>query len=324
MHGLEEVETALVTLFTAMIKIDPSLGDGDSEKAMEVTLDLDQSLGLNSDYGKMRIVQEKKEMYLQEGKYFMQRLVDFMTKQFQEANMETKRALDGALSKKADAAHYDVGRDILWKYSPLMLYARDADLENWNQLIQVYQAKSHFVYKQEFENVIAIWRKNARKLIGEEADLLFSSQVEKQQEGVATTARKLTVKRSQTLARALRSPLAEGHNRTPPEKHGADSRSLPFEVFSGALDDLLPLVEMEQNFIIDFFHATTLEQTDFAEAVSVCAPHDRRGGDLKRHRLMEPDRDLARRVTRSMEIIFGFLEIEIQKLMDWAIAQDPL
>ncbi|KAL6898110.1 exocyst complex component Sec3 domain-containing protein [Trichoderma evansii] len=324
-RGLEEVELSLVTLFRAMTKIDPSLGVDDTAKAVDSVLDADNALGLNSNYGEMRIVQEKREMYLHESRYFMKRLLDFMAVQFGEAYVETKRALDGALSKKIDPAHHSVGRDLLWKYSPLMLYARDADLENWSHLMQIYQDKSSPLYKHEFQHVVTLWRKNARKLTGEETEFIFSSQVEKQQEGVATAARKLTVKRSQTLAKALRSPLADGGStKVHADRNGADTRSLPYEIFSGVLDDLLPLVEMEQNFIVDFFHATTLEQADFPEAVAACPPQDRRGGDLRRHRLMEPDRELARRVTRSMETIFAFLEAELRRLMEWAIAQDPL
>ncbi|KAF7545767.1 hypothetical protein G7Z17_g8919 [Cylindrodendrum hubeiense] len=323
-RGLEDVENALVTLFKAMKKMDPSLS-GDLNSAVDGTMDSDQTHGLNSDYGHMRIVREKKEMYVQESEFFMRRLKDFMTKQFDAAFNETKLAMEGALSRKVDSNHHDVGRDVLWKYHPLMLYARDVDLDNWNTVIQVYQDKSQPVYRVEFQNVVAVWRKNARKLTGEEAELLFSSQAEKHQEGgVATTARKLTVKRSQTLARALRSPLADGGNRTPVEKPTSDSRSLPYEVFAGVMDDLLPLVQMEQNFVVDFFHATTLEQIDFPDSVAASAPRDRRGGDLKRPRLMEPDRELARRVTRAMEVIFTFLEAELLRLMEWVIGQDPL
>ncbi|KAH7161547.1 exocyst complex component Sec3-domain-containing protein [Dactylonectria macrodidyma] len=323
-RGLADVETALVTLFRAMKKMDPTLS-GDLNSAVDVTMDSDQTHGLNSDYGQMRIVREKKEMYIQESGFFMRRLSDFISKQFDAAFTETKLAMEGALSRKVDSTHHDLGRDLLWKYHPLMLYAREVDLDSWNGFIQVYQDKSLPVYRVEFQNVIAIWRKNARKLTGEETELLFSSQAEKHEEkGVATTARKLTVKRSQTLARALRSPLADSGNRTPVEKTTSDSRSLPYEVFAGVLDDLLPLVQMEQNFIVDFFHATTLEQVDFPDLVAACAPRDRRGGDLKRPRLMEPDRELARRVTRSMELIFTFLEQELLRLMEWGIGQDPL
>lgn len=323
MRGLEDVESALVVLYKAMLKIDPTLGENELANTTDIRIDQDQATGLNSNYGQMRIVQEKKQMYLQESGLFMRRLVEFMARQFEEAYSETKRTLDGALSKKVDTSNHDAGRDLLWKYSPLMLYARDADLQNWNRLLQIYQDKSQPLYKTEFQSVITNWRKNARKMTGDESEMLFTSQVEKQQEGVATTARKLTVKRSQTLARALRSPLADGSARAT-EKTGGDSRALPFEVFGSVLDDLLPLVEMEQNFIIDFFHATTLEQSDFPDAVVASSPRNRRGGDLKRRRLMEPDRELARRVTRSMEVIFTFLEPEIQRLMEWVLGQFPL
>ena len=319
MHGLQDIEAALVTLYKALAKIDPSLG-GEPDKPTE-TID-DQMYGLNSDFSKMRIVQEKRSMYEREGLEFMQRLEAFMGQQFENACAETNKALDGALSKKVDASHHNIGRDMLWKYSPLMIYARDAHLENWNQLLQMYQAKSSPVYKKEFQNVVAIWRKNARKLTGEEAELLFTYQQEKKEEGVATQARKLTVKRSQTLAKALRSPLAD-NSRTTMDKSGAN-KSMPYEVFAGVLNDLLPLVEMEQNFIVDFFHASTLDHVDFPDAVAASPPRDRQGGDLRRHRLMEPDRDLARRVTRSMEVIFSFLEIDLLRLMEWVVVQDPL
>lgn len=317
LRGLEDAEASLVVLFKAMLKIDPKQKEGTGDARV------DQESNLNSSYGQMRIVQEKKQMYMQENGLFMRRLVEFMARQFDEAYAETKRALDGALSKKADASHHNAGRELLWKYSPLMLYARGADLDNWYRVLQIYQDKSQPLYKAEFQNVITHWRKNARKMTGDEAEMLFTSQVEKQQEGVATAARKLTVKRSQTLARALRSPLADGSSRAA-EKSTGDARFMPFEIFGAVLDDLLPLVEMEQNFIIDFFHATTLESHDFGDTVAATPPHNRRGGDLKRHRIMEPNREMARRVTRSMEVIFTFLETEIQRLMEWVLGQFPL
>jgi len=319
--GVEEIEAALVTLFKAMVKIDPSTGGAGGAKKDEDAGS--ETAGLGGDFGSMRIVQEKKEMYTAESSAFMRRLVAFMAVQFDLAFDKTRRAMDGALSKKADPRNHEAGRDVLWQYSPLVLYARDVDLDNWNRVVQIYQDKSHPVYKAEFREALDAWKKYARKPTGDEAELLFTSQQEKKEEGIATTARKLTVKRSQTLARSLRSPLGDASKTTGPDK-GGDSRSHPYEVFASVLDELLPLVEMEQNFVIDFFRATTLEQSDFADAVAASRPRDRRGGDLKRHRLMEPDRELARRVTRAMEVIFSFLEQDLQKLVDWVLSMDAL
>ncbi|KAG9256820.1 exocyst complex component Sec3-domain-containing protein [Emericellopsis atlantica] len=318
LRGLEDVEQALVTLYRAMAKMDGA----HSLKASPTTAP--DGSGLKSDFGDMRIVQEKKEMYIQESSSFIRRLLEFMPQQYDQAFAETKRAMEGALSKKADVAHHDAGRDMLWRYNPLMLYTRFAERGSWDALIAMYQEKGAPIYKNEFLTVIMSWKKNARKITGGEAELLFTSQSEKQQENVATAARKATVKRSQTLARAWRSPLADGNSKGERDKAANDGRSFPYEVFAGVLDDLLPLVEMEQNFIIDFFHATTLEQSDFPDCVAAVKPRDRRGGDLRRHRLMEPDRDLAKRVTRAMDVMFAFLDSEFTRLMEWVIGQDPM
>lgn len=323
-NGVEQVENTLVVLYKAMLKIDPQMGSGDDEKSGLQSSE--QAIDFNGDYVKMRIVQEKKEMYSRESSLFLQRLVEFMAREFSLAYEEVRKALQGALHKKMDPHNHDAGRDILWKYDPLMLYARDVDLENWNRLIQEYQDASHPTYKMEFRDALDSWKRNARKTVGEEA-LLFTTEQEKKEEGegkgLAMAARKLTVKRSQQLARIGRSPLGDGNKDA--SKSAVDlSRSLPYEVFASVLDDLLPLVEMEQNFIIDFFHATTLEQIDFPDAVASVSTGSRRGNDLKRHRLMEPDRDLARRVTRSMEVIFPFLERDLANLVDWVLSQSPL
>lgn len=319
--GLEEIESALVTLYKAMMKIDSSVTGPEPRKSEDAGMSEPQT-SLNSDYGKMRIVQEKKEMYLSDSRAFLNRLGAFISRQFDAAIQETKSAIASALSKKVDYRNHDAGRQLLWKYSPLVLYAREVSLEEWNRYLLLYQEKSIILYRPEFKDVLDAWKRNARKPAGEESELLFTAQIEKQQEGTMATARRVTVKRSQTLARSLGRPLGEGAKANSDKV--PDGRSHPYEIFAGIMDDLLPLVEMEQNFIVDYFHATTLETADFPDLVAATRPRDRQGGDLKRHRLMEPDRELARRVTRAMESIFSFLEQDLQNLILWVLSQDPL
>ncbi|KAI0540298.1 exocyst complex component Sec3-domain-containing protein [Xylaria digitata] len=319
--GLEEIEAALVTLYKAMMKIDPSVTGSEPRKSEDTSMNELQA-SLNPDYGKMRIVQEKKEMYLSETQAFLNRLGGFMSRQFEKAIQETKSAIAGALSKKVDPRNHDAGRNLLWQYHPLILYAREVNLDEWDRYLHIYQEKNNPLYRSQFKDILDAWKRNARKPASEESELLFTAQIEKQQEGTMATARRVTVKRSQTLARTLGRPLGEG-NKANSEKV-QDGRSHPYEIFAGIMDDLLPLVEIEQNFIVDFFHATTLETSDFPDLVAATRPRDRQGGDLRRHRLMEPDRELARRVTRAMEAIFLFLEQDLQNLILWVLAQDPL
>jgi len=318
--GLENIEQALVTLYKAMMKIDPSLTGATPPRKSDDLSNPDQPAGLSTDYGKMRIVQEKKQMYVSESAQFLKKLEPFMSGQFDRALQSVKSA-ESSLTRKADPARHDAGRAILWMYSPLLLYAREMDLQGWNRILQIYQEKNFPLYRLECKDLVDSWKRNIKKMNGDEAELLFTAQVEKQHESTMTTARKLTVKRSQTLAKSLRSPLGDSDRK---KDKGGDNRSAPYEVFAGVVDDILPLVEIEQNFIVDFFHATTLETADFPDLVAAMKPRDRRGGDLKRHRLMEPDRELARRVTRAMEVIFSFLEQDLQNTVAWVLSQDPL
>ncbi|KAI2633434.1 exocyst complex component Sec3-domain-containing protein [Xylaria nigripes] len=317
--GLEEIETALVTLYKAMMKIDSSVTGSEPQKSEDAS---EQQSSLNPDYGKMRIVQEKKEMYLSESKFFLARLGGFMSRQFDKSIQETKSVVAGALTKKVDTRNHDSGRDLLWQYSPLIMYAKEVNLEEWDRYLHIYQEKSSPLYRSEFRGILDAWRRNATKPAGEDSELLFTTQIEKHHEGTMATARRVTVKRSQNLARSLGRPISEGPKAS--SEKLPDGRTLPYEIFAGVMDDLLPLVEIEQNFIVDFFHASTLETADFPDLVGATRPQDRQGGDLRRHRLMEPDRELARRVTRAMESIFSFLEQDLQTLILWVLAQDPL
>jgi hypothetical protein len=331
--GIGHIETSLVMLFKAMLTIDPSLGMSISRPSNDgASLSSSRPGGFgNSELGSMRVLQEKKDVYQSEILMFLRRLKPFLQIKFGAAVSETQRALNlekgnqltrAAGKAKLDSRHHDLGRDILWKYSPLMLFSREVNRLEWEELLKTYEEATQPLYREEFREAVFSWKRIVRKPTGDEADLLFTTQTEKQTEGIVTTTRKLTVKRSQTLAKSLRSPLGDNSSKTTIDK--ADGRLQPYEVFAGYLDELIPIMSMEQNFIAEFFHVSSLEQYDFAEAVAAAPPDARRGGDLRRPRVMEPNRDLAKLVVQSMEEIYAFFPDDIQGLVNWTIQNDPL
>lgn len=324
---------SLVTLYKAILTIDPSLSLSGHRSSEDGSLVSGKQGGYgNSEIGSMRVLQEKKDGYGNEIAMFLRRLKPFLQVKFAAAIDETRKALErekgnnltrSAGKAKLDSRNHDLSRYELWKYSPLMLFAREVDRLEWEDLIKTYEMVCRPLYQDEFRDAVFAWKRVARKPTGDEGDILFTSQVEKQTEGIATTARKLTVKRSQTLAKSLRSPIGDNNSKTNIDK-SSDGRLQPYEVFAGALDEMVPIMSMEQNFVVEFFHISSLEQHDFPDAVALATPDRRVGGDLKRPRVMDPNRDLAKLVVQSMEEVYSFFSGDMQALVDWTIQADPL
>jgi hypothetical protein len=320
-------------LYRAMLTIDPSLGLAGPRSSEEGSINSGKPGGYgNSEIGSMRVLQEKKDDYRNEISAFLRRLKPFLQVKFGAAIDETRKALErekgsnlarSAGKAKLDPRNHDLSREILWKYGPLMLFSRDVNRIEWEELIKIYETTCKPLYQDEFRDAIFAWKRIVRKPTGDEGDLLFTSQIEKQAEGIATTARKLTVKRSQTLAKSLRSPIGDNSSKTTIDKP-SDGRLQPYEVFTGALDEMIPIMTMEQNFIVEFFHVTSLTQHDFPDAVAAASPDARRGGDLRRPRVMDPNRHLGNLVVQSMEEVYSFFSGDMQALVDWSIQADPL
>ena len=317
-----------------MLTIDPSLSLSGPRPSEDGSLVSGKQGGYgNSEIGSMRVLQEKKDGYGNEIAMFLRRLKPFLQVKFAAAIDETRKALErekgsnltrAAGKAKLDPRNHDLSRNVLWRYSPLMLFSREVDRLEWEDLIKTYEMVCRPLYQDEFRDAVFAWKRVARKPTGDEGDILFTSQIEKQTEGIATTARKLTVKRSQTLAKSLRSPIGDNNSKTSIIDKSSDGRLQPYEVFAGALDEMIPIMSMEQNFVVEFFHVTSLEQHDFPDAVAASPPDRRLGGDLRRPRVMDPNRDLARLVVQSMEEVYSFFPADMQALVDWTIQADPL
>lgn len=322
--GLKDIEFSLVLLYKALITIDPSFVAGSRSEDALSKINSSSGFG-NSELATMQALQEKRDRYLNEGASFLDRLNKHMEMAFGVAFLQTDDALakisQGSMpSLKKNVEAHDIGRNELWMLSPVMLFAKEIDRSSWDALLRMYQSQAAKLYRKEVADNVMAWRKFARKSTGEEQELLFTTQ-EKETESVTSTARKLTVKRSQTLARGLRS--ASGEKEAKANK-AQDGKLYAYDVFARILDDTGPVLLTEQNFITEFFHATSTDAVDFPDAVQIAPPEARRGPNLWIKRQFEADRSMAKHVTGVMEEIFSFWPTEIQNLVDWAVQADPL
>lgn len=325
-NGLRAIESSLVLLYKALVTIDPAFVEGSRSSTADDLNKITGNSGFgNSELATMQALQEKKDRYLNESAMFLDRLKKHMNITFGAAFMETKDALanidkTSMPSTEFNIEAHDVGRNMLWMLSPLILFAKEIDRASWISLIRVYQSQAGQVYQDEIRDNISSWQRFARKPTGDEQDLLFTAQ-EKETESFPAAARKLTVKRSQTLARGLR---AASGDKEPKVNKAQDGKLYAFDVFSKILEDIGPVLLTEQNFVTDFFHATSANAVDFPEAVSIAPPEERRTTNLRLRKQFESDRTMAKQVAEVMEDIFSFWPTEIQNLVGWAVKADPL
>lgn len=318
-EGVQEVETVLCTLYKAMLTIDSDIRQ--NRKRMADAAGDHSSVGVYADteVGQMRAIREKKDEYRIEASAFLKRLRQFMSIAFKQA--EQKRLNAATDSKKdplkLDMSARDLGRQELWMYQPLMLFAREVSSTEWVMIINLYEQDTKAPYQSEFRDNIAAWKKAAKKVAGDEHELLFTHhEKDKESEGITNAARKLTVRRGKTV-RA---------NQGPRPSHGEKQTGKLelFEAFTGALQESLKLISQEQNFAVHFFHLNSLASGEFPDLVAVRDPASRRHPDFSIKQLHDPDRDLAKRVEEIMDGIYSFWTVDMQNLVDWVIQSDQL
>lgn len=323
-QGLQAVETTLAQLYTAMLTIDPRLRQNGTRPntSEERSVDRRTSNGpRGTQLSSMQAVREKKDGYRRESIEFIQRLKQYLSAMFKEIEGQTVEAIENRrksiasnLATKLDYRLREKPRQELWLYSPLMLFAREIEPSEWEDMMRMYETFTKKSYADQFRDNMFAWKRVTRKPAGDEQDVLFTAQ-EKESESVV--ARKLTVKRSKTVRAA-----GEASRNSSGEKP-KDGKVTAYEAFAGALSEMARMIFVEQNFVVDLFHVSSLESSDFIDAIST-APDRRRGGEPLDKKLFDPDRNMAKKVESIIEDIYSFWPAELQNLVDWVIKQEPL
>ena len=171
-QGVQAVETSLTQLYKAMLTIDPKIRQtGGRQSVSDDTLKVDGTSAVDKvshEVSSMRAVQDKKNGYRRESLDFVQRFKQYMSVRFREAERTTLDTIERSRSNslpmadsKIDTSRRDRPRADLCIYSPLMLFARDIDSIEWEDLLHMYEGSMKRPYQEE----------HSRKLCGLEARL---------------------------------------------------------------------------------------------------------------------------------------------------------
>ncbi|KAF9885772.1 hypothetical protein FE257_012354 [Aspergillus nanangensis] len=317
--GLRDTEIALSTLYKAMLMIDSNIWQ--NKKRLVDAAGDHGSVGVYADteIGQMRAIKEKKEEYRAQSQYFLQRLKQFMGIAYKVAEQKRVDASASGHKEPMKLANESraYSRRELWMYNGLMLFAREVSGTEWQGLITLYEQQAKQPYQNDFRDNAHAWKKAARKPTGEEQELLFTHQEkEKEGEGITMAARKLTVRRGKTIKAATGFRLSFGE-----KQHG---KLEPCEAFAGALHETVGMITEEQNFVVQFFHLSSLPSMDFPDLVASAQPDQRQLPDFSAKQSQDPDRRMARKVEQIMDEVYSFWPVDLQNMVDWSIKSDPL
>lgn len=310
--ALAATEDALSELYKALRTIAPAQIGNSSLGATDGRSDR-----IAGDVGGMKAVEERKIGYIKVAGTFTNALGAFLNEKFHEAEAQVQHALGRSRNSlpadvRLDTAAWDLGRDMLWMYSPVMMFSRDVVFDHWENLVFSYGNSIKSSYKKEIKASTTSWSLAARKPTGAEQDALFTTE-EKEE---ASMARKLTVKRSKTTRTGPRVVPGSGKQ---------EGKIPAYQAFYNALLEISKAIFVEQNFIVRFFHASAVDVSDFTEMVVSTRPEDRGSENLLAPGMPEPPNSrYGSIVKRVMESIFATFAADMQALIDQMVGADPL
>ena len=323
--GIEQTERSLDRMYHAMVTINPSIRPTTTSRAKSRS-------GLNEggELNGMRALREKHELYQPEIEAFGRKLAQHLEHTFARAFQTAQSRVLPSSVGRINADAFMEARQGLWVYGPIILFAKEVHPPAWFAILELYPTHASAMYTEPLRQNIAGWKKAVRKPTGDESDLLFTTPEKDDLTGgggALSSARKLTVKRSHTLAKTFRHGASGGGAAAekPVRQEGRSTAALmAAEVFAAVLDETVPVVAQEQNFFVDLFHVTSVDEVDFVDAAAMTAPEARYGHGVGEKKPAEPDAAMARRVAGAMEALFTPLRRDLGALVDWAVATDPI
>ena len=264
--------------------------------------------------GGMAAMRGKGREYKQESDAFLQRFAKYCHIRFQAAVMSgSAPPKDGPPPQIIDG--HDDGYMSLFQFSALMLYARDIAPQLQSDMRMEYAAFAKTSWRDSILAFATQWRPMVRKADDGDAFATTATQVMS-----GSTLRAATLKRSNTFAKQIRSV-----GRSDKDTKSEDDSKMPAsQVFSIILDNLTLILSIEQNFVVDLFHLSSLQSIDFPDYVSLNVRNELNLTRLEDHRQTEPNRTLAKQRYELMDGIFGWLQSDLINLGDHFVKLDPM
>ena len=213
-----------------------------------------------------------------------------------------------------------------YRYAGFILFAKEVDLDNYLDLQQLYLSPANKSYKDDFRTFVAQWKASGRKATSDDLEVIFS--FVKEPQGAVSTVRSATIKRTGTVAKSLRSPMADGVSRAEKERERKEQEGKLHvgEIFDEILSEIIPALVKEQTFLLEFLHlspAVVAGKVTFEEFLAK-SDKTRWVESLDKKRPVALDKTAAQETMHVMEQLLSWLPEELSSIVEWSRTMDAM
>lgn len=226
---------------------------------------------------------------------------------------------------KAIFPDHSTSYSYFYRYAGFILFAKEVDPENYLDIQQLYLSPASKSYKDDFRSFVAQWKSSGRKATSDDLEFVFSNVKEPQ--GAVSAVRSATIKRTGTVAKSLRSPLADGISRADKDRERNEQEGmLPVgEIFDEIMSGVMTALIREQSFVLQFLQLCPPAdgKVSYEKFISTA---DKTGWllTLDQKRPVELDKNSAKDTLHVMEQLLYWLPEELSNIIEWCRTFDAM
>lgn len=287
-RGIDELETAAASLYKAILSV----------------------RDLNNVAAVAAASEDKVEQHKRHAQQFCKRVYEFLIVMFKyQAGLVLNDKTNARLKAELRLPSHSSMEKYLERYCGLTLFTKEIDPPRYQQLCASYFATSSELHKTEILELSSALRTKIRKPNEDELEATFAAQT-------SPTVGKMNA----------RNPLSKFEKRDKKDVNSSADSFTIGEALLKFLTQLIPHVQREQNFVIDFLHVHSGSEDN--DGIITYAGYSGLEGYFKRAALNHAQKAILNSklndILSVMDLIFGFLPGEIKDWIEKMVAMDSM
>ncbi|OAV98595.1 hypothetical protein PTTG_01780 [Puccinia triticina 1-1 BBBD Race 1] len=287
--GIDQLEKAATSLYKAIL----SVRDMNNVAAVAAASD------------------DKVEQYKRNAQQFCKRVYEFLIVMFKyQAGLILNDKNNIKLKNELKLPLHSSMEKYLERYCGLTLFTKEIDAVRYQQLCASYFTTASELHKTEISEIMSMFRNKVRKPNEEELEATFAAQL-------SPTTPKMMVPRN---------PLSKFEKRDKKDANSSTDVLTAGEALHKFLIQLIPHVQREQNFVIDFLHVHS--GSEDGDGLITYAGYSGLEGYFKRAAVNLMQTAMVNSkfndILSVMDLIFGFLPGEMKEWVEAMVAADPM